>query len=119
MLKLAVPCAAFIATFSPMPLIAPPPEGRDTGGRLGPLDPVAKALPSLLLDLKSLLLGAVVLASACMAVGFGILGPATACMELFPPLGAGTLILVMITEGPSPLLFADCHRSVNELTIMN
>jgi hypothetical protein len=47
-----------MAIFSPMPLIEPPPEGRERGGRLGPLAPGAKALLSLLMDLKSLLLGA-------------------------------------------------------------
>jgi len=47
-----VPCTAFMAIFSPMPLIAPPPAGRETGGKLGPLDPEAKAFPSLLLDIK-------------------------------------------------------------------
>lgn len=44
---------------------------------MGPLEPGAKALPSPLLDLKLLLLGAVVPMSAWIAVGLGLLGPAT------------------------------------------
>jgi hypothetical protein len=75
MLKLAVPWTAFMETLSPMPRMAPPSEGRE---RLGSLEPGAKALPSPLLDLKSLLLGAVVPVSAWIAIGLGLLGPATA-----------------------------------------